>query len=296
MSINKMPFGKVGVITDEVGQDFLEAVKFIDQIGIRYIEIHSLWGKTVESLSQSEVKKVIKIVKNHNLEVSNLAPTIFFLSSVSSDEKIPEPPNSNFLAIRGTIEDHLSSLKKCAEIGRKLGTNKIRLFGFRKQGQLSDEKRDRIVRAMTKAKKIAESYDLILLLENCPYTYLNPATATQKMLRKMDCPNIELLWDPGNSFKSNINPYPDEYSKIKKDIGHIHLKNRIKNERDQTYEYRSLKEGKIDYFPLLKELAEGRYEGVISLEPELQVEGSSKLGVKKVFNELEEYAKKLATN
>ena len=43
---------KIGIITDQVSMDFEEALQIIKEFGVRYIEIHSLWNKTIEELAR----------------------------------------------------------------------------------------------------------------------------------------------------------------------------------------------------------------------------------------------------
>ena len=45
---------KVGIITDQVSMDFEYALKIIEELGIKYIEIHSLWNKTIEDITLSK--------------------------------------------------------------------------------------------------------------------------------------------------------------------------------------------------------------------------------------------------
>jgi len=49
---------KVGIITDEISQDFKSSLKVIDKLGVGYIELQSLWEKEVTEFNNEELTKV----------------------------------------------------------------------------------------------------------------------------------------------------------------------------------------------------------------------------------------------
>ena len=88
---------KKSFITDQLDMDFEKSVYEIKKNGFKYIEIHSLWNKTVEDLDYDEIKRVKKIIsKNANLEPKSIINKIY----------------NNFLDFKGNmpIKDDLTSL------------------------------------------------------------------------------------------------------------------------------------------------------------------------------------------
>ena len=77
---------KTSIITDQIDMDFEKAVDLAGQWGFTHIEIHALWGKTVENLSEDEVDRMMNIIKQHNLQVSCLSSTLFLMCPLYHDD------------------------------------------------------------------------------------------------------------------------------------------------------------------------------------------------------------------
>jgi len=78
---------KVGVISDEVSQDFEHALRVISELGATHVEIRDLWGKNVYQLSDSELNEVKSLVNKYGLEVSNL-DSFIFKTYINDEESI----------------------------------------------------------------------------------------------------------------------------------------------------------------------------------------------------------------
>ena len=51
---------QLGIITDQISMDFEKSLKFIKNLGVSYVEIHSLWDKNIEELDRGEINLVKK--------------------------------------------------------------------------------------------------------------------------------------------------------------------------------------------------------------------------------------------
>ena len=67
---DSLPF-KLGVITDEITQNFEQALDFIASFSLSYCELRQLWGRNIMSLSQAELDRAkqmtFPIVRTLNL-------------------------------------------------------------------------------------------------------------------------------------------------------------------------------------------------------------------------------------
>lgn len=229
------------IITDQLSMDLEEALICAKKYGYSYIEIHSLWGKTIEDLDKEEIVKVKKLLAKYDMKVSCVASTIFFMCSLYDDYKISNF-NSNFLVSEGNFSQHLEKLKNAIEIAHMLDTKVIRIFPFRAPDDKkiigTDEDINLIVEKLTIASKMVEGTDIILALENCPHSYLPKGTMTNRVVNMVNSSNLKLLWDPANSFRAPVDTLPEQYKdvdlideleEIKEQIVHIHLKDYLKN-------------------------------------------------------------------
>jgi sugar phosphate isomerase/epimerase len=118
---------------------------------------------------------------------------------------------------------------------------------------------------LKKPIEMVEKAGLVLLLENCPHTYLQFGALTKKVIEEMDSRSFRALWDPANAMRSGGNPYPEDYGHIKNYIAHVHAKDiSLEGELHMV----PLGEGIIDYNGILRSLKKDGFDGVISLEPE----------------------------
>ena len=71
------PF-RLAVINDEITQDFEKACQIVaGDFGLRWIELRSMWDKNVTVLSAKEVEDAKKILKEHKLQVTDIASPLF---------------------------------------------------------------------------------------------------------------------------------------------------------------------------------------------------------------------------
>jgi hypothetical protein len=68
---------KLGIITDELTEDFEKALDFISSQSLAYCEVRELWQKNVVKLSQEELERAKRLIERHRLKVSEIASPIF---------------------------------------------------------------------------------------------------------------------------------------------------------------------------------------------------------------------------
>ncbi|SKC37235.1 sugar phosphate isomerase/epimerase family protein [Maledivibacter halophilus] len=282
------------VITDQISMDLEEALKKAKYLSYNAVEIHSLWGKTIEELTNEEVGRAKELLDKYNMNLSCLSTTLFFICPLYETYSI-ENFNPKFLVSTGDYKSHLEKLKRSAEISKALNASCIRIFPFRAPNDKSlignTEDIENITLKLNKAVEIAKNHDVILVLENCPHSYLPKGIMTKKVFDNINSPNLKLLWDPGNSFRAPINIIPQEHKNISlidelriiyHNIEHIHLKDYLKISKDKhqttlsknlrEFEHTVFGQGSINFELLLDELKKLRYSKYLSLEPEVSKE------------------------
>jgi L-ribulose-5-phosphate 3-epimerase len=260
----------IGIITDQVSMDFEKALRVIKESGLRFIEIHALWNKNIEELIDDEIIQAQKLVKKYGLEVSNISSTLFLQCDLEGSGKQFDKFDDYFITIYGDYQEHMKALEKCIKLCDVFHTDKIRIFGFRKEKAFDiDLAIEMIAEKLQEPVKRAEEAGIKLILENCPHTYIESGSLTKKVLTTINSKYLRALWDPGNALRKGVNPYPDDYNNIKGFISHIHAKDFASSGSEHTVTFG---EGIIQYRGILKSLIDDGYEGVISVEPEYEDE------------------------
>ncbi|MDX8417575.1 sugar phosphate isomerase/epimerase family protein [Absicoccus intestinalis] len=189
----------------------------------------------------------------------------------------------------GDIKTHLHALENACQIAHALHCLTIRIFPFRwpdnRKGPFgTKEDMDRIIPNIKRAIEIAKSYQVTLVLENCPYSHLPKGEMTLQVVRALQSSYLKLLWDPANSYRAIPANVPKEYMhwNLKEElehmapyIGHIHIKDyRYDASSPKPFLHVPVGKGDIPYSDLLTSLCENGYTGSLSLEPEVDGKGS----------------------
>lgn len=258
------------------------ACKIIKAQGIDSIEIHAVNHKAIETLDETDIQAIEAAVSTFNMRVSVLASTIFMMAPLHPDDVIQDF-HPEFYKVYGTIDDHLHYLKQTLQLANRLNCKVVRIFPFRAPinrvviGNNHDQQQ--IIAHFKQAVKLAKEHDVMLVVENCPYSHLPKGNMTYDVIRAIDSPYLRLLYDPGNSYRANKDRIPpvylnttllEELAHIYPYIGHVHIKD-YKYVVDQVkpYDHKVINEGDVPLSEIIKFLANNNYQQAISAEPEL---------------------------
>lgn len=278
------------IISDQVDQDLETACARIKDEGYTFVELHNVFGKSIEECNEEETKKIKAMIDKYELKVVNLASTIFFLCPLYDHYRV-SLFNPAFHAFKGNVEEHLNLLHNACRIAQTLSCETIRIFPFRFPDNEevtivgTDEDIEHIIENFKKAVAIAKQYDITLVVENCPYSHCPKGEMTYKIIKTINDEHIKLLWDPANSYRAETHRVPEkykslnlfeEYELIKNDIRHLHVKNYSYNATlEKPFEHEALFDGDINYVTLLRTMRDN-YAYYCSLEPEVDEPGTIK--------------------
>ncbi len=258
------PF-RLAVINDEITQDFEHACQVASQeFGLQWIELRSMWGKSLSDLDNKQIAEAQKILSAHKLRVTDIASPLFKTdwpgAPLSKQSEKRDQFHANFDAKE---QDRL--LEKLIVLSKAFQTQRIRCFDF---WRLDDPKpfRAAINAKLKQAAERCAKDNILLLIEN--EMSCNTATGAESaaVLAAIPNKNFMLNWDPGNAAALYSKPYPDGYNLLPKDrIGHCHCKD-VVYKPDHKYEWAPVGGGVIDWVGQLKALKRDGYNKGLSLE------------------------------
>lgn len=258
---------RLGAVTDEVNSNFEQALDVIGELGIRDIEIHTLWGTHIEALSDEQVKDLSQILKQRNLRPVVLDSTIFLRCQLNTGE-IPENWSARFQSISGSYDQHLDWLERCLNISHYLDAPYVRIFGFWRNGDTTDKVITEITARLREATSIAARTGVTLVLENCPHTFLGQTRQALQVIRAIDSPWLRLLWDPANAYRSGESDFTNMITDTIPYLTNMHVKGIILDDKlSKGLQYVRLDHGEVDFHSLLSGLLKANYSGVVSIEP-----------------------------
>lgn len=278
---------KLSIISDQVSQDLEEALKIIVKEGYEYVELHNVFGHSIETCTKEEVEIIKHLLSQYHVKVSNIASTLFFLCPLYQGDEV-SLFNPGFYSIQGDLKYHLKVLEHACWIANELDCPKIRVFPFRwpdnRKGPYGTKQDfEKIIENIKKALDISKKYHVTLMLENCPYSHLPKGKMTLQVVQAINDPYLKLLWDPANSYRAIRENVPgtymdwnleEEFMHLHPYIGHIHLKNyHYVSGLVKPFVHVPLLNGDIDYKTLVK-LIQETCDCILSLEPEVDKKGT----------------------
>lgn len=275
---------KLGIVSDEISQDFEHALEIIKELGVKYVELRSMWDKNLVYLSSSELKKAKRLLRENDLKVSVIASPVF--KSYLEEKDIGESSGDTSIARERSYHQHLKILEHCFKLAEIFETNIVRIFSFWKEGVLTDEILEKIVRRFETPLKMAQEENIILALENEHACYIGSGKGSKRFMDRVSSRNMGLIWDPGNAYFTGECPYPDGYKLVKDRIVHVHIKDAGKDKEGKP-RWLPVGKGEIDFNGQFKALDEAIFPGIVSLETHYVSEnGSKEDGTKESFKGL----------
>jgi sugar phosphate isomerase/epimerase len=258
---------KVGVISDEVSEDFDHACYVISkQFGLHWVELREIWGKNLQTVSDDEIARAQKILAKYDLEVTDISSPLYKVDW-------PEAPHSQYGSkedLHGADETKFNQqqevLERSISLAKQFKTNKVRCFDF---WRIDDVKpyRKAINAKLQEAAEFAAKQDVMLVLENefeCNTATGREAAAT---LAGVPSRNLALNWDPGNAvMRGELDAYPGGWDALPKDrIHHCHVKNAVKDATGKIV-WSPVDIGYIDWVAQFKALKGIGYANGVNLE------------------------------
>lgn len=252
---------KVGVIGDEVSQDFETVVNFVKNFNLDSIEIRSVWDKPPQELTDADIDRMKGLLDGTDIEIIGIASPFFKCDMDNAEER----------------KEHLDILKGCIRAAKAFDTKLIRTFVFWDTGK-TEERWEEVISAYDEPLKIIDGEGITLGMENESTTSLSTAKLTAKFIEEIDSPNIRGIWDPANEAHAadGETPYPDAYNRMKPTMIHAHLKDAGPNPESGEIESVPVGDGVIDWQGQLQAFVDEGYEGHLCLEthwrPTLKIE------------------------
>ena len=254
----------LGVITDQVGFDLADVLRsFYRKYPLHWAEIRylRLRGENRYVYSGAEPRDLMKARKqldDAGVRVSVLDTAIYKITlpgTVPTGEKpaYVDPAHS-------ALDRQLEDLKRAADAARALGTNRVRIFTFRRVAD-PDTIFDRMLEHLHRAVTVAKQLDIVLLVENEYDTNVATGREIKRLFQAISDRHFMHNWDPCNNYESGEQPFPAVWNQLDHSrISHIHLKDA------KGSEWKPIGSGEIDFDGQFRALSAIEYSGTLSLE------------------------------
>jgi len=254
---------KLGIINDEISQDLEQDLEFMASYSLSYVELRSIGGKNIMSLSPAELESAKQIIDKHHFHVSDIGSPIYKWN-LPEMPALPSEKRDTFKA-HFTEEDAEDLLKKSFEMARFFGTDKVRMFSYWRVED-PDKAYPHVVRRLKKAAALAGQNKILLVLENEPSCNVGTGKELGRMLRDINSPWLLGNWDPANGVELHEVPFPDGYSHVRGLFRHMHIKDVARDPKTGKTHWMPVGGGVVDWQGQFRALNKEGYQGTMSLE------------------------------
>jgi sugar phosphate isomerase/epimerase len=257
---------QLGVITDEVNPDLAQALEFVGEFNLDWVELRNVWGTYVMDLSPDQVKRAKLMIDDLGLKVSNICTP--FLKS-----KFPgsSPIRDNYP--ESSLDQQFDVLKRAIDVAEAFGCRNIRTFSFARCPE-PDDLFQAVVDNIGKGAEMTAAANKRLVLENIYDGTICTGKECARLCEAIPNRAFGLIWDPPNAYGlAGEQPYPGMYDALDPSrIYHVHLKDAVW--KGDHFEWAVVGEGELDLLGQLRALLRDRVDCTVSLETHANINGS----------------------
>ena len=258
---------EVGAVTDEFSPDSLDrALGAMAGLRMTFAELRVVNGKNIIDHTDAEVDAVRKAVDARGMRVLSIASPVLKCTLPDAPPVAPHIQQDMFSSAAG-FADQPKLARRAFEIAERTGARMVRVFSYWRTID-PDACFDRVASALAELAEQADERGLILGIENEHACNIATGAETARLLRAVDNPALQVIWDPANALVAGETPYPKGYQRLPiARIAHVHAKDCTVIDHVPVFgPLGEMGRDGVDWRGQLAALASDGYRGSISLE------------------------------
>jgi sugar phosphate isomerase/epimerase len=243
---------------DEIDPDLETQLRVLRELRISKLDLRGAWGTNVLDLSDEQAATVHRMCTEYGIEVCCLGSPV-------GKTPILEP-----------IEKEAANLARLFQIGRAVGTRRIRVFSFYPPDTSCNALYDGYVQSaanrLAHLTSLAAAAGFLLLLENEKEIVTDTPERCHAVLQIAGAEALRFIWDPANFVQVDVaRPMARGWKALGPYVSHVHIKDALL--ADGSVRPAGLGDGEVR--ELLTALRGIGYQGELALEPHLTFAGAS---------------------
>lgn len=225
---------------------------------IRYLKLGGKSSYVYTDATPTQLKEIKARLDDAGVKLSVLDTAIY---KIALPGTVPAGESPAYVGpAQENFNHQIEDLKRAAGAAHVLGTQKIRIFTFRRVAQ-PDSVFGRVVDELDKAIAVARQHDITLLVENEYDCNVGTAQEIVRLFKTLPDRRLMHNWDPCNVYEVGEQPFPDVWKQLDHSrIAHIHLKDAAGKD------WKPVGAGNIDFAGQFRALRELHYSETLSLE------------------------------
>lgn len=232
---------------DEIDPDLEKQCALLDELGIRYIEVRSLWNMNVLDLDDGQLDEVGAVLRRHGIRTSSIGSPI------------------GKVEITGDFDTHLARFARALHVAQTLDASYIRIFSFYPPHDDHPRRhRDEVLRRLEALTRRTPP-GVVLCLENEGSVYGDVPERCLDLLESIGSPRLRLAWDGANFVPSGVRPFSDGYAMLRRHIAYV----QVKDISRATGAFCLPGDGDTEWPETVRALHADGFDGFFSIEPHL---------------------------
>jgi sugar phosphate isomerase/epimerase len=233
---------------DEISADPAEQLAVLAAEQISHLELRSAWSVNVADFSDDQVARFAAVLDDAGVRVSAIGSPI---------GKIP---------VGAPLQPELDRLRRIADVAAAFGTRLVRVFSFFiPPGEPPERHRQQVLDRMRALADIAEERGITLAHENEKEIYGDRPERCADIIESVGSPALRATFDAANFVQCGVRPHTQAYPLLRPYLTYLQVKDALM----ATGEVVPAGQGDGEVRETLAALADGGFEGYVSLEPHL---------------------------
>ena len=250
--------------TDEVSDDLSLQIKALKELGWSNIDLRTVNGKNISSLSDYEFDKVHRQLAENNIEISCFGSTV---------------ANWGRDAITSFDQDMLD-MKNSIQHMKKANVRFIRIMSYKLDAPvpLGSEYEKIVIKNIKHIVRLAEENDIVCLHENCDTWAGQSCCHSLRLLEEVNSASLKLVFDTGNPvgmhYIKDSEPYTYQnslkfFQEVFTHVEYLHIKDARRIGESLHYTFPG--EGMGNVPEILQLIGDKKMDIPVSIEPHVAV-------------------------
>lgn len=233
---------------DEISPDLDEQLALVAELGLRFIELRSVWDTNVLDLDEAQLDRVRAALAVSGIKVSSIGSPI---------GKIP---------ITADHGPHLDRAQHALEVAAFFEAPFIRMFSyFMPEGDDPDAYRDEVIARLRAIAALAEGTGVTLIHENEKEIFGDIPRRCLDIVTSVGSPALQLTWDNANFVQCGVHPFTEGYAMLAPHVAYLQVKDALLADGTVV----PAGEGDGEFRETMRAFAADGFDGFVSLEPHL---------------------------
>lgn len=275
---------RVGVITDEISEDFEYALSVCADLGIRDIELRSLWNTSIVELPDDDLLRIERMLVEGDFNACGIASP-FLKCHVSGEGEAAGRTHS---ASTSTREEQWDILGRSLQVANQLDAPMVRAFSFWRVEDPASVRED-LLEILREATVRTKAAGRLLGLENEHACNIATGAEAAWYLERIEDPTLGMIWDPGNVAALGVQPTEEDFRMISDRVHHVHVKDAASLGEEKGFTI--IGDGVVNWKEQSRMLADTGYDGVLSIETHFGQNGDREAATRACAASLRQIAK-----